>query len=93
MDVIDIPRRIDAPRRLLLWTTDEVVPVAVGVMVGITVDRLLLCAAIGFVFVRFYRRFRDGRADGYLLHALYWAGITKPKGHSFPNPFVSRWLP
>lgn len=93
MEPIVIPRSIDDSPHLLLWSSDEMVPIMVALLLGIFSDRLGICLVISLAFVSVYRRFRDGRPDGYILHLLYWAGIIPCRGYSVRNPFARRFLP
>jgi conjugal transfer pilus assembly protein TraL len=49
--------------------------------------------ALGVIAVKFYRRFRDNRPDGYTLHAIYWLGLLPSKALTIPNPFIRRFYP
>ncbi|MFT0213086.1 type IV conjugative transfer system protein TraL [Pseudomonas sp. F1_0610] len=48
---------------------------------------------LGLVTTKLYRRFRDGRPDGFILHAIYWAGLLPTKAKTIPNPFIRSYLP
>ncbi|TOF20049.1 conjugal transfer protein TraL, partial [Vibrio parahaemolyticus] len=52
----------------------------------------VLCL-LGLVTTKLYRRFRDGRPDGFILHAIYWAGLLPTKAKTIPNPFIRSYLP
>ncbi|MGE0383527.1 MAG: type IV conjugative transfer system protein TraL [Gammaproteobacteria bacterium] len=93
MNVLRLPRHVDDPPQLLLWSADELVPVALGLVIGILVDRLLLLVALGLLTAYFYRRFKDQRPDGYLLHALYWHGLLPLRGRGAVNPFRRVFYP
>jgi conjugal transfer pilus assembly protein TraL len=45
------------------------------------------------VTTKLYRRFRDGRPDGFILHAIYWVGLLPTKAKTIPNPFIRSYLP
>ena len=53
---------------------------------------LVLCL-LGLVTTKLYRRFRDGRPDGFILHAIYWVGLLPTKAKTIPNPFIRSYLP
>ena len=93
MSPTPIPKYIDDPPHLLLWSADEFVPLALALLVGIFLDQKLICLAAGLLAVRFYRRYRDGRPDGLPLHALYWLGLYPSKAFTIPNPFIRRFYP
>jgi conjugal transfer pilus assembly protein TraL len=88
-----IPRGIDDAPQILFWTIDEMAPAFLGLIVGIALGQLLLCTAIGFGAIRLYRKYRDSRPDGYLLHASYWIGFMPCRNRAFVNPFSRRFLP
>ena len=93
MQQIRIPVRIDDPPHLLLWSADELAPMLLGLTVGILIEHALACTVIGFLVTAAYRKFRDNRPDGSLLHVLYHAGFLPPKGKSMINPYVGRLFP
>src|SRR5699024_11097638 len=72
MEPVAIPRRIDDPPHILLWSADEILPMMFGLVIGIIFKQALLCFLIGFAVTNLYKRFRDDHADGVLLHMLYW---------------------
>ncbi len=47
----------------------------VSMLTGMLIDQFIPGLALGLIAVKFYRRFRDNRPDGYTLHALYWLGL------------------
>jgi len=93
MKPVKIPRRIDEPFHLLLWSADELLPMLIGLVIGIVLGKALPCFLIGLLITNLYRRFRDNHPDGYLLHLIYWSGIIITKSRSFKNPFIRRYLP
>lgn len=86
-------RSIDEPDQVLLWSVDELIPVAVLFGIGITMHQLLASIALIFAFLRVYRRFRDGRPNGYLGHQLYWYGFAGSETITVRNPFIRRYVP
>ncbi|MBF0393338.1 MAG: type IV conjugative transfer system protein TraL [Alphaproteobacteria bacterium] len=90
---VKVPSRIDDPHHFLFWQVDEVAPWGLVLMLGIWLDHLGKFLLFGFVLVSVYKRFRDGRPDGYFLHLLYWLGFVRSRGRSMPNPFVRRFFP
>ena len=89
MEPVAIPKTIDDPIHLLLWSTDEIVPF----MVCMLIDQFIPALAFGVIAVKFHRRFRDNRPDGYTLHANYWLGLLPGKTLTIPNPFIRRFYP
>ena len=93
MEPVAIPKTIDDPIHLLLWSADEIVPFMVCMLTGMLIDQFIPALAIGVIAVKFYRRFRDNRPDGYTLHAIYWLGLLPSKAITIPNPFIRRFSP
>ncbi len=93
MEPVQIPRLIDEPPSVLLWTTDELAPIMLGLVVGIFTGNVLLLTAGGLAVTSLYKRFRDGHPDGYLLHMLYWIGLMPTKARTIRNPFANQYKP
>lgn len=99
---ISIPVRADDPVHFLLWSSDEAIPVGLGLGFGVVFGQALLLTAIGMVFAWGYRKFKDNYPDGYFFHMLYAKGVipmrTK-KGSKLvpsrvaPNSFIRRFYP
>ena len=86
MEPVAIPKTIDDPIHILLWSADEMVPFMVCMLTGMLIDHFIPALAVGALAVRFYRRFRDNRPDGYTLHAVYWLGFRRGRS-------ISPWIP
>lgn len=93
MEPVAIPQSIDDPIHILLWSADEIVPFMVSMLTGMLIDQFIPALAIGLIAVKFYRRFRDNRPDGYTLHALYWLGLLPSRALTVPNPYIRIFLP
>jgi len=90
---IELPKYIDEPPQILMWRIDDLVPVIVLMVIGILANHLLPFLLVGFVGIRFYRRFRESKPDGYFLHALYWYGVFSLRGYAVPNVFARVFIP
>ena len=75
MEPVAIPQSIDDPIHILLWSADEMVPFMVCMMTGMLIDQFIPALVLAVIAVKFYRRFRDNRPDGYTLHAIYWLSL------------------
>lgn len=93
MKPVKIPRRIDDPIHVLLWSVDEVAPIFIALFFGVLMGKAHYFLPIGFIAAHVYRRFREGNPDGFMYHAIYWAGLTPQLCRSFRNPFVRRYFP
>lgn len=89
MQPVPFPRYADAPNMILLWTTEEAMPVLIGIVIGVINGSLILPLLIGVGITTMFRRFRETKPDGHILHLLYWHGLMKAQGA--PNPFL-RWI-
>lgn len=89
----EIPRHVDEPPHVLLWSAEELAPVALGLAIGMLIGEAMVLTILGLAIAKIYRRFSDGHSDGYLLHALYWMGFIPSKSRTIPNPYERRYLP
>ncbi|QSV17592.1 type IV conjugative transfer system protein TraL [Photobacterium ganghwense] len=92
MKPVEIPRRIDDPIHALLWSLDELLPISIGMVVGVMLGKAAICTLIGFGITNLYKRFRDNHPDGYMFHSLYWFGVMGGS-RSMINPYIRRLYP
>ena len=83
-----IPRTIDEPPYVMIWRMDDAFVPLFGLVGGMLLDELPLFLGVGLVASFFYRKYREGRPDLYVVHALYWAGFLPDRGHALINPYV-----
>jgi len=88
MDAIELPRHVDDPPHLLLWQADELAPLLVCLVFGVLLGKALPMFLIGLATTKLYSRYRDGRADGFFYHAVYWSGILPSTSPQIPNPYA-----
>lgn len=93
MEPVHIPVEIDTPHQVLLWSVDEFVPFMVCLVLGNFLNHFFLGLGLGWIVAHLYRRFKNTRPDGYLLHVLYWVGLTKLTGLTIVNPYQREYLP
>ncbi len=91
MKQIAIPRCVDEPPTVLLWSPDEIAPLAVGLVLGMLAGQAFLCTAAGILASRAYKKYVNRRQDGFLCHWLYWHGFFFRETRTAPNPFVRVW--
>lgn len=89
----EIPQYVDDPPQVLLWSAEELAPVALGMAIGIVIGKAMLLTLLGLGMAKLYRTFNDRHPDGYLLHLIYWCGFIPSKSRTVPNPFIRRFLP
>jgi conjugal transfer pilus assembly protein TraL len=93
LEPVTIPKHIDEPITLLIWSADEFVPFALVVIFGMLIGQLTISLILSVVVIKAYRRFRDNRPDGYPLHAVYWTGLLPSRALTAPNPFIRQYFP
>jgi len=93
VDPILIPKYIDDPITLLIWSADEFVPFAAVLLIGMLIGQLSIALILSALVIKAYRRFRDNRPDGFPLHAADWVGLLPSSDISMPNPYIRRFLP
>ncbi|MDT0618571.1 MAG: type IV conjugative transfer system protein TraL [Salinisphaeraceae bacterium] len=87
MKPIPTPHLIDEPQRFLLWSFDEAMPIIIFFLLGYMIQQVIICTAVGIVFSKLFRKYKDSRPEGYLIHLLNWHGIGVDRGYSVGNPF------
>lgn len=93
MDQVNIPTEIDTPQQVLLWSLDEFAPFMIFMVAGNFLNHFFLGLGAGWVVSHLYRRFKNTRPDGYLLHLLYWFGLTQLKGLTIADPYQREYRP
>lgn len=93
METHEIPKHVDDPPHVLLWSAEELAPVAMGLAIGMVIGQAFWLTLLGLLIAKVYRRFSDGHSDGYLLHMIYWFGFLQAGAKSVPNPYARRYLP
>ena len=93
MEPIQLPRHIDDPVTLLIWSADEFVPFMLILLLGVLMGQLLIALVVAIPSLKAYRTLRDNRPDGFALHALYWFGLLPTRARTLPNPYIRRFLP
>ncbi len=93
MEPVEIPQMIDDPPHVLLWSAEELAPVVLGLAIGLVMGAPLMLSAAGFAVTHVYRRFRDNRPDGMMLHFIYWMGLVPSKARTVVNPYEREFLP
>lgn len=91
---ISIPNLVDEPVHFLIWQFDEIITLAIGLVIGIIINSPMLGLMLGYVAKMYYIRIREGKPRGYFLH------IMREHGFQYENmehrsamqpPLVSVW--
>lgn len=93
-ELINIPNRVDEFDHLLIWQFDEIILVAVGLIVGIIFNSPMMGIIGGFYLKSKYIRIRDGKPSGYFLHRMRDVGLVSDnssKGTSLQPALVKKF--
>jgi conjugal transfer pilus assembly protein TraL len=93
MTIRSLPRTVDDPPFFLLWRLDDFAPPTLMLAVGFLVNAPFLLAFAGLIMGVLYQRYREGRPEMFVLHALYWFGVWPGSGRTMRNPFQRIYLP
>lgn len=93
MDPIIIPTHLDAPKRLLFWTVDQVIPFSIMFVIGMMAGRLFFGIVCGVAVSWALEKYKNSRSDGLMQHFAYWYGLAPIKGRAAINPFARRIYP
>lgn len=74
-----IPRFLNAQPQFLWWEMDEFMILITSVLVGNFIEKMLICFALSFLFVRFYRKLKNDKQQGFFNHTMYYLGVKKWK--------------
>ena len=91
MKKVMIPKFVDDPPSVLLWSIDEIAPLALGLVMGMIIGRALIFTVLGLVVTHLYRRHVNQNQDGFLCHWLYWHGFYFKESRTVVNPFSRIW--
>ncbi len=67
-----LPRRLDDPELIGLWTIDEFLGLIIPFAWGILAQHILVGICLAFIAWFALRKAKSGRAATHLLHAAYW---------------------
>lgn len=92
MKPVPIPRHVDEPVQILLWSADEVLPLLILLGIGIAVGRVFSLLVIGLLVTKIWVRYKNSKPEGYIFHKLFWYGVVSGRGRC-KNGFVREYLP
>lgn len=81
----DIPQTLDDPPLALIFNGHQFIAFIAGAMIGVIVGHAILLALAGLFAGRFFTRYADKRADGFLRHAMYFHGIPVIRSRRAPS--------
>ena len=82
-----LPRTIDEPPYFMIWRVDDAMVPFFGLTIGFLVGEVAVLFGLGVLFSFAYRKFREGRPEMWVVHAVYWQGLYPDRGHTLFNPF------
>lgn len=86
MEPTKIPRFIDDPPILLIWTAHDLVIVVAMMLLGIFIDHLLYCLIASYFVIKFIRRFTDNRPNGFWYTQLIGSVYSQPTRYRSLTP-------
>lgn len=91
---VNIPDLVDEPLHFLIWQFDEIITLALGLVVGILINSPAIGLGLGYIAKVYYLRIREGKPRGYFLHRLREVGFMYEKlNHrsAMQPPLVNEW--
>jgi conjugal transfer pilus assembly protein TraL len=85
-----IPRFIDDQPKIFFWDLDVFLILSTFIFLGIIIDYLISGTITGIAITYLFSKFKAGKPDSFLFHALYWHGLIKLKG--IPPSYVRRFI-
>lgn len=86
-EALALPRHVDEPPVMLMWTADEVGCFFFIFIMGFMLEQIILSLIISYFVVKTVRRFKNIKPNGFLIHMLYWVGVTISDARTLPNPY------
>jgi len=87
MNKVTIPKHVDDPPQILIFSIDEFVIMVGFAVVGSTWGLLLPGLFVGFAIGKLFRKMQEGAMPGLLFHMLWWVGLVTLKGR-LPNGLI-----
>ena len=93
MDKYYIPRYLDEPTKIILWTIDEflcfIIPFAT---LFLCFNAPVSAMVIGFAMVFLLRRIKGEQGNCYLYHLMYWHLPNIVKLKTTPPSFIRQFI-
>lgn len=86
-DALKMPRSVDDPPILLLWSADELGAFFACFLVGFFIQQVLVMLVIGYFLIRMMRRFQNTKPRAHMIHLMYWWGVPFAETRTLPNPY------
>ncbi len=85
-----IPRYLDDQPKIFFWDFDVFLIFSTCVFMGIITSFLIFSLLLGIGISYGFTKFKTGKPDSYLYHALYWHGFLKL--HNIPPSYMRRFV-
>lgn len=82
-----LPKYVDDPPVILMWTADEVGVFFFLFILGFMLEQVFISLVLGYLVTKTVRRMRNTKPDGYMFHIGYWFGAPVKEARTIPNPF------
>lgn len=86
-EALALPRHVDEPPVMLMWTSDEIGAFFLLFITGFMLEQVIISLILGYFAVKLMRRFKNTKPNGYLIHILYWVGVSVSESRTLPNPY------
>jgi|AntRauTorckE5430_2_1112549.scaffolds.fasta_scaffold12288_3 conjugal transfer pilus assembly protein TraL len=84
---LKVPKHVDEPPIILIWTADEVMTFFAFFIVGFLANVVIPGVVAGYLVTRVIRRAKNTRPRGFMLHTGYWYGFPLQETRTIPNRF------
>jgi len=87
-----IPRHCDEMLQVGPVEADELAVILSVIFIGIATDNLLYGLLAAFFIPKVLAHFKGNNPRGFLIHCLYWWGITDFKKLFCSNSYMRHWV-
>lgn len=88
MDKYYIPKYLDEPTKLIIFTIDELVILVIPILIGLFTDKLLLGLTMGFGLMSLLKKLKGEEGHYFIYHLLYWYVPQLVKLKSTPPSYI-----
>jgi conjugal transfer pilus assembly protein TraL len=87
-----IPRYCDEMLQVGPIEADELGVILAALAIGILIDQMLWAILVAFVVPKALGHFKGNNPRGFLIHFLYWYGVTDFKGLFSESSYTKNWV-
>ena len=78
--MVSIPKHVDDPPQLLIWSLDEFIIMMGFSVIGALWNMLLPGLIVGMALGKLFRKMQEGALPGLLFHMFWYVGVVSIKG-------------